>query len=74
MTEPPDSSSVPASWLGKDEEYLDFTATAAIRDDLLTKEQLIAKFDAGNYTVFACMLLVSALIGVFFWWRGKNNT
>ena len=74
MTEPPDSSAVPASWLGKDEEYLDFTATAAIREDLLTKEQLIAKFDAGNYTVFACMLLVSALIGVFFWWRGKNNT
>merc|ERR1719228_1016978 len=31
-------------------------------------------FGAANYTVFALMLLVSAAIGVFFWWKGQKNT
>ena len=44
------------------------------RIDLLTKEELIPYFDAANYAVFAAMLLVSASIGVFFWWRGQKNT
>ena len=42
------------------------------RDDLLSKEELRAKFGAGNYVVFFLMLLVSAVIGVNFWWRGKK--
>lgn len=44
------------------------------RIDLLTKTELIPYFDAANYAVFAAMLLVSASIGVFFWWRGQKNT
>ena len=40
-----------------------------LRDDLLTTEELRTKFGAGNYLVFFAMLLVSALIGVYFWWR-----
>ena len=62
---------VPDSWLGRDCEYF-HKETENVRDDLLKKEELIAKFDAGNYTVFAAMLLVSAGIGVFFWWKVKK--
>ena len=40
----------------------------------MSKDELIAKFDAGNYAVFAAMLFVSAAIGVFFWWKGQKNT
>ena len=65
--------SVPDSWLGKDSEYF-FKETSDVRDNLLSKEELIAKFDAGNYAVFAAMLFVSAAIGVFFWWKGQKNT
>ena len=43
-------------------------------EKFLTKDQLIEKFGWENYTVFAAMLLISALIGVFFWWRGQKNT
>ena len=65
--------SVPDSWQGKPDEYLNFRDSDIIRKDLFTKDALIAKFDAGNYAVFAAMLLVSAVIGVFFWWRGRSN-
>jgi len=44
------------------------------RNDLFTKEELIPFFGAANYAVFACMLAVSAAIGVFFWWRGQKST
>ena len=66
--------SVPESWQGKQDEYLEFQDSDAIRRDLFTKDELIEKFDAGNYAVFSAMLLVSAVIGVYFWRRGKNNT
>ena len=64
----------PDNWVGKKEECENFKGST--RDDLLTKSELIEKFDAGNYAVFAAMLTVSAGIGIFFWWRsrGKNNT
>ena len=65
--------SVPDTWQGQPDEYLDFQDSAVIRRDLFTKDELIAKFDAGNYAVFAAMLLVSAVIGVYFWWRGRRN-
>jgi len=45
-----------------------------VRDDLLTKDQLITFFGVANYTVFGAMLLVSAAIGVFFCWRGQKST
>ena len=64
---------VPDTWLGKPDEYLKFQDSEVIRKDLFTKDELINKFDAGNYAVFAAMLLVSAVIGVYFWWRGKRN-
>ena len=66
--------SVPETWQGKQDEYLEFQDSDVIRNDLFTKEELIEKFDAGNYAVFSAMLLVSAVIGVYFWRRGKNNT
>ena len=67
-------SEVPESWVGLEEEYLNFVESENTREDLLTKEELILKFNAGNYAVFAAMLAVSAGIGIFFWWKGKNNT
>ena len=47
-----------------------------IRVDLLTKEELIHKFTdtPANYIVFAAMLAISAVIGIFFCWRGQKNT
>ena len=66
--------SVPDSWLGKDSEFLEFEESSEVRLDLLSKEKLIEKFDAGNYAVFAAMLFISAAIGVFFWWKGQKNT
>ena len=44
------------------------------RDDLLSREELRNKFGILNYVVFIAMLLVSALIGVFYWWKGQKNT
>ena len=40
---------------------------------LYTPEELIAKFGWEEYFVFALMLMVSILIGVFFWWKGQND-
>eukprot|EP00092_Neocalanus_flemingeri_P012913 GFUD01013912.1.p1 GENE.GFUD01013912.1~~GFUD01013912.1.p1 ORF type:complete len:629 (+),score=119.06 GFUD01013912.1:145-2031(+) len=51
---------------------MEFNST--IRDDLLTKEELLDKFGILNYVIFVSMLLISALIGVFFWWKGQKNT
>eukprot|EP00091_Calanus_sinicus_P009972 TRINITY_DN23185_c0_g1_i1.p1 TRINITY_DN23185_c0_g1~~TRINITY_DN23185_c0_g1_i1.p1 ORF type:complete len:137 (-),score=41.37 TRINITY_DN23185_c0_g1_i1:1-411(-) len=45
-----------------------------VRDDLFTKEELIAKFTWPNYAVFFLMLLGSAAIGIYFWWKGQNST
>lgn len=40
---------------------------------LNTREELIDKFGWEEYVVFVLMLLVSALIGVFFWIKGQNS-
>ena len=61
---------VPDSWLGRKCEFF-YEEPEELSKDLLSKEKLIAKFNAGNYTVFAAMLLVSAAIGVYFWWKVK---
>jgi len=45
-----------------------------IREDLCNKEELITKFGPANYAVFAAMLLISVLIGVYFWWKGQKST
>jgi len=45
-----------------------------VRTDLFTKDELIPFFGVANYAVFGAMLLVSAGIGVFFWWRGQKST
>ena len=42
-------------------------------DDLFTREELIGKFGVEEYVIFALMLLVSAAIGVFFWWKGQKD-
>ena len=47
---------------------------SSIRNDLLTKEELRDKFGILNYIVFIAMLLISAMIGVFFWWKGQKST
>ena len=41
--------------------------------DLFTKDQLRAKFGWEEYFIFGLMLLVSLLIGVFFWWKGQKS-
>ena len=46
----------------------------SVRDELLTKEELHNKFVPLNYLVFVAMLLVSAGIGVYYWWRGQKTT
>jgi len=50
------------------------TNPGVVRSDLFTKEELIPFFDEANYAVFGGMLLISAAIGVFFWWRGQKST
>ena len=44
------------------------------REELLTKEELHEKFVLSNYLVFVAMLVISAGIGVFYWWRGQKST
>ena len=65
---------LPSDWVGAPGAWLNFTLTNLTRSDLLTKEDLIDKFGAVNYAVFALMLMVSAGIGVYFWWKGQKNT
>jgi len=64
----------PSSWVGTSEDFTKFVLTNLTRTDLLTKTELIEKFGAANYAVFALMLLISAGIGVFFWWKGQKST
>jgi len=64
----------PSSWVGTPEDFTKFVLTNLTRTDLLTKTELIEKFGAANYAVFALMLLISAGIGVFFWWKGQKST
>lgn len=40
---------------------------------LLTKEELIDNFGWDEYLVLFLMLLISALIGVYFAWKGQKN-
>ena len=40
---------------------------------LFTREELIEKFGWEEYFVFALMLLVSAAIGIFYWWKGQKD-
>ena len=40
---------------------------------LLGKSELQSKFDWEEYLVFSLMLLLSAVVGVWFWWRGQKN-
>jgi len=65
---------IPSDWVGKPSDWLGFMQTNLTRGDLLTKDELIDKFGAANYAVFALMLMVSAGIGIFFWWKGQKNT
>ena len=44
------------------------------REELLSREELREKFGVVNYVVLFVMLLVSALIGVFYWCRGNKTT
>ena len=48
-----------------DEEFLP-------RNDLLSREELRNKFGILNYVIFVAMLMMSALIGIFYWWKGKQ--
>ena len=41
---------------------------------LLSRDELRTKFGVVNYLVFLAMLLVSAAIGAYFWWRGQRST
>ena len=65
---------LPSDWVGTPGAWLNFTLTNLTRSDLLTKGELIDKFGAANYAVFSLMLCVSAGIGLYFWWKGQNNT
>ena len=40
---------------------------------LYNTTELIEKFGWEEYFIFSLMLLVSILIGVFFWWKGQNS-
>jgi len=40
---------------------------------LFNTTELIDKFGWEEYFIFSLMLLVSILIGVFFWWKGQND-
>jgi len=69
-----DTSAPPPDWVGQPAAWSGFVLTNLTRSDLLTKGELIDKFGAVNYVVFALMLLVSAGIGVYFWWKGQKST
>ena len=69
-----DTSTPPPDWVGQPAAWSGFVLTNLTRSDLLTKGELIDKFGAVNYVVFALMLLVSAGIGVYFWWKGQKST
>ena len=51
-----------------------YSLLSVLTPALLPQEELIPLFGAANYSVFAAMLLVSAAIGVFFWWRSRGGT
>ena len=40
---------------------------------LYNTTELIDRFGWEEYFIFSLMLLVSLLIGVFFWWKGQND-
>ena len=41
--------------------------------DLNTREELIEKFGWEEYLIFVLMLVISASIGIFFWWKGQKD-
>ena len=40
---------------------------------LYSAEELREKFGWEEYFIFALMLAVSAMIGIFFWWKGQKD-
>ena len=55
------------------EEIIEASRVPISSADLFTKEELLAKFGWEEYVIFALMLLVSAAIGIFFWYKGQKN-
>ena len=49
-------------------------ASTVITDELWSREELRAQFGPLNYAIFFLLLLLSALIGVLFWWKGQKST
>ena len=40
---------------------------------LYSAEELREKFGWEEYFIFALMLAISAMIGIFFWWKGQKD-
>ena len=47
--------------------------TVLSENTLYSAEELREKFGWEEYFVFALMLAVSAMIGIFFWWKGQKD-
>jgi len=43
-------------------------------EDLLSRKELSDKFGWEEYVIFSFMLGISALMGIFFWWKGQKNS
>ena len=47
--------------------------TVLSENTLYSAEELREKFGWEEYFIFALMLAVSAMIGIFFWWKGQKD-
>jgi len=43
-------------------------------EDLHSRKELRDQFGWEEYFICCAMLAISALIGVFFWWKGQKNS
>jgi len=43
-------------------------------EDLLSRKELSDKFGWEEYLMFSLVLAISAVMGIFFWWKGQENS
>ena len=55
------------------DDYYNVEIEGVLNQTLFSKKELIEKFGWEEYFIFSLMLLVSILIGLFFWWKGQNS-
>ena len=59
--------------MSSNSSFEELIKTVLSDNTLYSAEELREKFGWEEYFIFALMLAISAMIGIFFWWKGQKD-